>query len=388
MHNMDSNHKDTENCLNLQIAPGVRVGILSLQTKPNPIQVDCYDREVVSILLFPFRMICPAPMILVHGFEYSPLRIVFQSFMCCRSIEAILQRRKICFSGKLIVSLVSSQCSVSTPVAHHDSIVAESKFIEPVNDDLCTSRQKVWFFACYHNCLGIKLNIDNDGVSTILFPIQQTSIIMSKFLLIDNCLYRQEFSQRIVVAKCQLPSCNEALITPRKMLSNHVANHDSDFIISVISIHYKGLSDDANHVSNHDVSKMSHFYPHLTTQATTITGIVICVIPIPYGREFFDANHVANHDSPKIGGSKMKATTQVTTRYVYIMTYISIDYSGVILLANHVSNHGATLKMLPKKTYGSIIYIIILNIIIFYLQGEVRVREREHTHAHTREWQF
>lgn len=388
---MDYETKNTEKRLVSQNYPGVRMGSVFLLTEYNSIQIDCYDREEALILLFSFRSISTFPMESVHGLEYSPFRIVSQFFRNGRTIEAILQCRELDFSCKLIDYTINSQHCVSKPVAHHNSIVAESELIEPVNDYLCTSRHHVGFFACNHKCIGIKLNIEADGVSIILFPIQPTAVVMSKISFDDNVRILTSFVVKLVIAKCQSVCISGSFKSISKKSSNHeanhVSNHDESFVISVISLTYKGSFYGANHVSNHaanhDRAKMTSFCSCLTTQVTTTGVLVKCVISITYIGIYFASNHDSNHDRLKNGGSKMILTTKVTTMKCCVISDKSIRYRGVILSANHASNHERKQKSLLGKTYSSILYIIILKIIIlyFYLQGR-------YAHAHTREMRF
>lgn len=373
MLNMDSNHKDTEKCLKLQIDPGVRVWIEILLTKPNPIQVDCYNREVAAILRLPFRRICTAPLIFVHGVEYSPFWMVLQSFRDCRSIEALFQRRNVCLSGKLIVSFVCSQCSISTPVADHDSIVAESKLIQPVNDNLCESRQEVGFFACYHNCIGIKLNIDNDGVSIILLQVglQSYQILMKS--VIDNGTNDPQESQILQVTKCQYINFSNLAKRSGKDYDNHASNHDKDFVISALSNHYKWCFCVANHVANHDTLKMTSFCTQVTTITSTIQVRIICVISNTYSSPKNIANHASNHDRLIMSGCKMKATTQVTTIRCMLIIGNTIYYRRSNLSANHVANHDGLPKLPSEMTYSSILLYIEIIIIILY-RGVIRAR--------------
>lgn len=388
---MDYETKNTEKRLVSQNYPGVRMADVLSLIEHNSIQVDCYNGDESIILLFPLGSVGTLPMVFVHRVEYSPFRIARELFRNSRAIEAFFYGRSCSFSRKFIDNSVSSQCSVSKPVAYHNSIVAESKLIEPVNDDLRTSRHHIGVFDSNHNCIGIKLNIDTDGVSTILFPIQPTAVVMSKISFDDNLRILTSFVVRLVIAKCQSVCISGSFKSISKKSSNHEANHasnhDESFVISVISLTYKGSFYGANHVSNHaanhDRAKMISFCPCLTTQVTTTGVLVKCVISITYIGIYFASNHDSNHDRLKNGGSKMILTTKVTTMKYCVISDKSIIYRGVILSANHASNHERKQKSLPEKTYSSILYIIILKIIIlyFYLQGR-------YAHAHTREIRF
>ena len=375
MLNMDSNHNNTEKCLNSQIDPGVRVWMASLLTQPDSIQVDSYNRKVAAVFCLPFRRICSAPMILVHRFEYSPFWIVRPLFVDCNSTEAFLQSRKIRFSGKLIVSLVCSQCSVGTPVAYHNSIVAESKLIKPVNDNLCTRRQEVGFFACYHNSIGFKLNIDIDGVSIIMLQIGLQSYQILRKSVNYNGTNKPHETQILQVTKCQ--SILIFTLSERSEIAsaNHASNHEKAFVICVISIHYKGYLCVANHVANHDTLKMTEFYTQVTTSVTTIQVYIISVTSNTYSYAKFRANHVTNHDRRILNGSKMKVTTKVTTIRGALIIGITMYYIGGNLLANHVANHDGLPKLPPEMTYSSILLYIEIIIIILYWW--------RYAHAHT-----
>lgn len=391
MQNTDFNSKNTEKFLVFQRGPGVRMkDVLSL-IEHYPIQVDCYDGEESTVLLFPFGSVGTLPMVFVHRLEYSPFRIVSKFFRNGRSIEAFFNCRSCSFSRKFIDNSVSSQCCISKPVAYHNSIVAESKLIEPVNDDLCTSRHQVGVFACNHNCIGIKLNIEADGVSIILFPIQPTAVAMSEIILNDNASNSGFGCLNYKVTKCQitLKSASQkcSLKTPSNHEANHVSNHERDFVICATSNTYNGDFSGANHVSNHDanhdIAKMELFCALLSTQLTTIGMSVKCVIPNTYTPGNFDSNHVSNHDRLKNGGSKKKVTTKVTTIHHLAKVVKSISYGCVILSANHVSNHDGKQKSHSEMTYSSILYIIILEIIIINYTNRGR-----YAHAHTRETHF
>lgn len=369
---MAFNTKDTEKCLHNQIDPGVRFGCQLLLTEFESIQIHSHDGEEAFILRLSFWCICTLPLVFVHRQEYSPLWAIGKSRRYGRAVEALLQCRNINASCKFIDCTICCQRCVSKPVAHHDSIVAESKLIEPVNDYLCTSRyHSIGFFFCNHNRIGIKLNIDNDGVSIIQFPIQPIAIAMSEISSDDNACCLISIDANLTITKCQHHIIGVTQISVAEKSSNHVPNHVSNhkrvFVIYVISIRYNATFGSANHVSNHavnhDRAKMTSFCPHLSTEVTTRNGRVISVIPTTYICVIFRPNHVINHDRLKNGGGKMKVTTQVTTMGCLLIFVISITYIGVILSANHASNHGATPKWLPEMTYSSILYIIILEII-------------------------
>lgn len=381
---MDYETKNTEKRLVPQNDLGVSNEAISLLTEYNPIKIDCHNREEAAVLLFSLRSVCTFPMVFVHKFEYSPFRISCKFIRNSGAVEAFIQCWEMCFPRKFIDHSVSGQRCVCKPVTRHYSIVTESELIEPVNDYLCANRHNVEAFACNHKCIGIKLNIEDDGVSIILFPIQPTTVVMSKIVFDDNVISLLRFHIKPVVAKCHAHSDFDAIKSIHKKLRNHVANHasnhDEAFVLSAISIIYKGCFDSTNHVSNHvanhDRAKMTTFCAYLTTQVTTIPSLINCVISITYKTEYLSSNHASNRNRPKNPGSKMMLTTQVTTKIGCIILRTSTNYGTIILSANHASNHERTPKSLSEKTYSSILYI--LQIILFLLTGgDTRTRTCE-----------
>ncbi|MCM1139008.1 MAG: hypothetical protein NC453_10610 [Muribaculum sp.] len=220
-----------------------------------------------------------------------------------------------------------------------------------------------------------------------MFSTQSGVNKMSECLPDDNAMMMVGTCSKLVVAKCQHSQIFDSEKEVKNKPSNHVSNHDGAFVICVISNCYKGVFGSANHVSNHDKAILKPFLVQVTTQVTTGDSLVICVIPITYKSENLRGNHVSNHDSPKIGGSKMIATTQVTTIEVLVMFETSTLYSGSKMSANHASNHGATPKLLPEKTYSSILYlynIFIINNIILGEKTRTRTYVRTHVYAYAR----
>ncbi len=357
-------NKNTEKCLVSQIDPGVRIVGVLLLAEHYPIHIDSHNGEVGVVLLFSLRSVCPLPMVAVHGLENPPLSIARQLHRHGRAIEALIKRWKCCFASKFINEAVSSQCCIGKPVAHHNSIVAEGKLIEPVNDYPCTNRQDVGSFACNHICFGFKLNIKSDGVSIFLFPIQPAAVVMSDFLLVDNGTQAQRIISKIEVTKCQQ---SEFSVAPERLSkstsnleANHVSNHDCVLVIYVISTNYKGVSKcvnhGSNHESNHNEAILTAIFEQVTTGVTTRIENIKAVLSNTYVFGLSEDNYVSNHTRLKFVDSKMMPTTQVTTMIVLVITEISIIYIGVILSANHVSNHGCEPKVSPEKTYSSILY--------------------------------
>lgn len=244
---------------NNQENPGARTGEtkMSLHRQHHIAQLECNDGEVTLILALAGGSICPLPMEIMPVFEYAPFRIVRKLRSDGSAVEALIHRREVAFSCKFVDEAIGCECRVGEPVADHDSGVAESKLIEPVNDFLRASRHDVGVFEFYHSSGGVKLNIHGvDGSSISPMQLQPTGEIMSGKLKDDSGATSSQIALGKAIAKCQRPFVRHL----RKMLkngaSNHsryprqattTANHERAFVMCAISTDYKGVSKVANH---------------------------------------------------------------------------------------------------------------------------------------------
>lgn len=246
---------------NNQENPGARTGEakMSLHRQHHIAQLECNDGEVTLILVLAGGSVCPLPMEIMPVFEYAPFRIVRKFWSDCCAVEALIHRRKVVFSSKFVDEAVGCECRVGEPVADHDSGVAESKLIEPVNDFLRASRHDVGVFEFYHNSGGVKLNIHGvDGSSISPMQLQPTGEIMSGKLKDDSGATSSQNALGKAVAKCQQSFVRRLPEKLKNEASNHgryprqvttTANHERAFVMCDISTVYKGVSKVANHDS-------------------------------------------------------------------------------------------------------------------------------------------
>lgn len=251
----------TGSCPNNQENPGARTGVakVPLHRQHHIAQQECNNGEVTLILALAGGGVCPMPMEIMPVFEYAPFRIVRKFRSDGGAVEALIHRRKVAFSCKFVDEAIGCECRIGEPVADHDSGVAESKLIEPVNDFLRASRHDVGVFEFYHSSGCVKLNIHGvDGSSISPMQLQPTGEIMSGKLKDDSGATSSQIALGKAIAKCQRPFVRHL----RKMLkngaSNHgryprqvttTANHERAFVMCAISTDYKGVSKVANHDS-------------------------------------------------------------------------------------------------------------------------------------------